>query len=124
MRSVTAALATALILGLAPASRAAEIVAPSSVPISQSVVTLAAGIDAILGSSAGRRYLCLMNIGADLVTLAFDQPAVAGSGWPLEPASASGHQGGSMCWESSVIAGSAVHAISQAGSSIVVLEGR
>jgi hypothetical protein len=124
MRLSRAALTTALMLGLVPAGRAAEIVAPSSVPISQSVVTLAAGIDAILGSSGGRRYLCLMNIGTDLVTLSFDQPAVAGSGWPLEAASADGHQGGSMCWESSVIAGSAVHAISLAGSSIVVLEGR
>lgn len=124
MRSFSAALATALMLGLAPVSRAAEIVAPSSMPLSQSVVTLAAGIDTTLGSSNGRRYLCLMNIGTDLVTLAFDQPAVVGSGWPLEPASADGHQGGSMCWESSVVTNSVVHAISLAGSSIVVLEGR
>ena len=124
MRSVTAGLATALMLGLAPAGYAAEIIAPSSVPIGQTVVTLVAGTDAILGSSTGRRYLCLMNIGTDLVTLAFDRPAVAGSGWALEGAAADGHQGGSMCWQSATVAGSVVHAISAAGSTVAVLEGR
>src|SRR5688572_16355520 len=112
MRSFTAALATALMLGLVPASRAAEIISPSSVPIRQSVVTLAAGVDGILGANTGRRYLCLMNIGTDLVTLAFDGPAIAGAGWALEGAAAAGHQGGSMCWDGATVAGSVVHAIS------------
>ena len=124
MRNSRAALAVAFIVGLVPASRAAEIVSPASVPISQSVVTLAAGGDAILGSSVGRRYLCLMNVGTDLVTLGFDAPAVAGSGWALEGASIDGHQGGSMCWDGTAVAGSAVHAISVSGSTVVVLEGR
>jgi hypothetical protein len=123
MRSFTAAMAAALMLAL-PAARAAEIVSPSSVPISQSVVALAAGSDAIVGSSADRHYLCLMNIGTDLVTLAFDQPAVAGAGWALEGASADGHQGGSMCWDGTTVASSVVHAVSAAGSTIVVLEGQ
>lgn len=124
MRSVTAALATALMLGLTPAGHAAEIIAPSSVSIDQTVVTLAADIDAILGSSTDRRYLCLMNIGTDLVTLAFDRPAVAGSGWALEGAALDGHQGGSMCWDGATVPGSVVHAISAAGSKVAVLEGR
>ena len=124
MRSFTAALTTALLLGLVPAGRAAEIVAPSSVPISQSVVTLDAGVDVILGSGTGRRYLCLMNTGTDLVTLAFDRPAVAGSGWALEGAAENGHQGGSMCWDGATVAAGVVHAISAAGSTVVVLEGR
>jgi hypothetical protein len=124
MRRFTTALATALMLGLAPACRAADIVSPASVPISQSVVTLAAGSDAILGSTVDRRYLCLMNVGTDLVTLGFDAPAVAGSGWALEGASIDGHQGGSMCWDGTAVAGSAVHAISVSGSTVVVLEGR
>lgn len=124
MRSFTAALATVLMVGVGPASHAAEIVAPSSVPISQSVVTLAAGTDAILGSNPGRRYLCLMNIGTDLVTLAFDQAAVAGIGWALEGAAADGHQGGSMCWDGTTVAGNVVHGVSAAGSTVVVLEGR
>jgi hypothetical protein len=124
MRSVIAALATVLVLGLAPASHAAEIVTPFSVPISQTVVALAANTDALLASNTGRRYLCLMNIGTDLVTLAFDQAAVAGSGWALEAAAANGHQGGSMCWDGTSVAGSVVHAISAAGSTVAVLEGQ
>ena len=124
MRLSRAALATALMLGLVPASRAAEIIAPSSVPIRQSVVTLAAGVDGILGSNTGRRYLCLMNIGTELVTLAFDQPAVAGAGWALEGAAVDGHQGGSMCWDGATVAASIVHAVSAVGSTVVVLEGR
>jgi hypothetical protein len=124
MRSFTTALATALMLGLAPVSRAADIVSPASMPISQSVVALAAGTDAILGSSVGRRYLCLMNVGTDLVTLGFDSPAVAGSGWAIEGATVVGHQGGSMCWDGTAVAASVVHGISAAGSTVVVLEGR
>jgi hypothetical protein len=124
MRSFNAALATALVLGLVPASRAAEIVTPSPMPITQVVVTLAAGTDAIVGSNKNRRYLCLMNVGTGLVTLAFDQSAVSGAGWALEGASTSGHQGGSMCWDGVIVAGSMVHAISDTGSAIVVLEGR
>ena len=124
MRSVTAALAMALMLGLLPASHAAEIIASSSMPIDQMVVTLAADTDTIIGSSTDRRYLCLMNIGTGLVTLAFDRPAIAGAGWALEGAALDGHQGGSMCWESATVAGSVVHAISAVGSTVAVLEGR
>src|ERR1700726_5136881 len=98
MRIVTAAPTLALMLMTAGTARAAEIVAPSGVPIAQSVVAAPAGTDTVLGSNTSRRYLCLMNIGTGLVTLAFDQTAVAGSGWALEGATISGHQGGSMCW--------------------------
>ena len=124
MRNFRAALAAAFICGHFPASRAAEVVIPSSMSISQAVLTLAAGTDAIVGSTKNRHYLCLMNIGTGLVTLGFDRAAVAGSGWALESATADGRQGGSMCWESVVVASSTVHAISAAGSTIVVLEGR
>ena len=121
MRNLIAALVSAL--GVATMAQAAEIVAPAPVTMTQSTVTLAAGVDATLGGNPGRRYLCLMNIGTGLVNLGFDRPAVAGLGWAIEGASALGHQGGSMCWESSVVAASAVHAISAAGSTVVVLEG-
>jgi hypothetical protein len=109
---------------MAGAAQPAEIVAPSSLPLAQSVIAIPANTDTVLGSGISRRYLCLMNIGAGLVTLGFDQPAVAGSGWALESATTSGHQGGSMCWDGAAVAGNAVHAISAAGSTIVVLEGR
>ena len=69
MRIVTAATAFALSLAIAATAHAAEIVAPSGVPIAQSVVAAPAGSDTILGSSTSRRYLCLMNIGTGLVTL-------------------------------------------------------
>jgi hypothetical protein len=124
MRSFSAALAFALVLGTNPVARAADIVAPSSLPITQTVVTLAAGVDAILGTATSRRYLCLMNIGTGLVNLGFDAPAAASAGWALEGASDAGHQGGAMCWENSIVAAGVVHAISAAGSTVVVLEGR
>jgi hypothetical protein len=124
MRVHVVVTAAALLLGVAPPSQSAEVVAPSSVPVIQSVVTLPAGVDTILGSALNRRYLCLMNIGAGLVTLGFDQAAVAGTGWAMEGASGAGHQGGAMCWESAIVAASAVHGISAAGSTVVVLEGR
>ena len=124
MHRFQAVLATAVTLGLATAGHSAEIITPSSVPIDQMVVTLAGGTDAIIGSNKGRRYLCLMNIGTDLVSLAFDRPALAGAGWALEGATLNGHQGGSMCWEGATVAGSVVHAISAAGSTVAVLEGR
>ena len=124
MRIMTAARALALTLALASDAPAAEIVAPTSLPLAQSVVAIPANTDTLLGSSLSRRYLCLMNIGTGLVTLGFDQPAIAGSGWALEGAATSGHQGGSMCWDGAIVAAGVVHAISAAGSTIVVLEGR
>jgi len=124
MRIITAARAFAMTLALTGAVQAAEIVAPTSLPLAQSVITVPANTDTVLGSSTSRRYLCLMNIGAGLVTLGFDQAAVAGSGWALEGATTSGHQGGSMCWDGAIVAANSVHAISAAGSTLVVLEGR
>jgi hypothetical protein len=114
----------ALTLALAPMAHGAEIGAPSNVPVKQTVVTLAASTDTTLGSSTSRRYLCLMNIGTGLLSLGFDQAAVAGSGWALEGVSVAGHQGGALCWESAIVAGSVVHAISAAGTTVVVMEGR
>ena len=124
MRNLPRALVVLALLALAPIANGAEIVAPSSVPIKQTVVTLAANTDTTLGSSTSRRYLCLMNIGTGLLSLGFDQAAVAASGWALEGVSVAGHQGGAMCWESAIVAGSVVHGISAAGTTVVVLEGR
>lgn len=126
MRNFLTALAAvlafwALAFGLRPAG-AAEIVAPSAAATPQKIVTLAAGTDTVLGSAGGRRYLCVMNIGTGLVTLGFDQAAVAGSGWALAPATAAGQQGGAMCWEASLVTVSVVHAISAAGSTVALLE--
>ena len=124
MRKPTAWLAVALAVGCVPAARAAEIVAPSPMTTTQAVITLAAGVDAGLGSKSDRRYLCVMNVGTGLVNLGFDQAAIPGAGWALDGAAAEGHQGGSMCWEASAVTTSNVHAISADGSVVVVLEGR
>ena len=124
MHKLRSGLAVLAMLAAAPMAEAAEIVAPSSVPIKQTVVTLAAGTDATLGSSTSRRYLCLMNIGTGLLSLGFDAVAVAGQGWALDAGAAQGRQGGAMCWESAIVAGSVVHGISAAGTTVIVLEGR
>lgn len=96
---------------------------PANRTLTQTVTTLNAAQDATLGTAAGRTYLCLMNIGTGRISLGFDQAAVDGSGWALAAATAAGNQGGSQCWESGVVASNAVHAISAAGSTVVVLEG-
>jgi hypothetical protein len=124
MRKSGVRLAMPLIFGLATAAHAAEIIEPSNLPITQTVVTLLAGVDTVLGSNRSRRYLCLMNTGTGLANLGFDQTAVPGLGWALEGTTATGHQGGSMCWENAVVAGSSVHAISDSGTTVIVLEGR
>ena len=77
MRNLPPGLAVLALLALAPFADGAEIVAPSNVPIKQTVVALAANTDTTLGSSTSRRYLCLMNIGAGLLSLGFDQAALA-----------------------------------------------
>ena len=124
MRNLAAALAFALASGMIPGARAAETVTSSTLPVTQTVLPLAPGSDAILGSNKNRRYLCVMNIGTGLVTLAFDQAAVAGSGWALDGAATTGRQGGAMCWEASVVVNGDVHAISAAGSTVAVIEAR
>ena len=124
MRYSLAGTAVALFLATVPIGQAAEVVAPSSVPVTQTVVALSAGVNTVIGAGTSRRYLCLMNIGTGLVTLGFDQPAVAGAGWALAAAGSAGQQGGSMCWEHSTVASSGIHAISAAGSTLVMLEGR
>src|SRR5258707_5834946 len=117
----TAAPAWRLGGGAAATAPRAEMSAPPGGRIVQGGPATPAATDTILGSSPSRRYLCLMNIGTGLVTLGFDQPAVASSGWALEGAATAGHQGGSMCWESAIVAASVVHAVSAAGSTIAVL---
>lgn len=124
MGKFPAGLATALMLGLASTAHSAEIVAPAPASIAQTILTLAAATDTTIASAGSRRYLCVMNIGTGLVTLGFDQAAVAGSGWALTAAGQVGDQGGSMCWESATVSASAVHAISTAGSTVAVLEAK
>jgi hypothetical protein len=92
--------------------------------VKQSVVTLTAATDTqLVAANPMRKYLALVNIGTGLASLAFDVAAVAGQGWPLSAASTAGDQGGAIFFEASAVTKQAVHAISTAGTVIVVLEG-
>jgi hypothetical protein len=111
-------------VSLAPSARADDIIAPTGVKIVPTVVTLSAATDAVLGANPnGRKYLCLMNIGANPLTLNFDAAAVAGQGWALDPGAAQGRQGGWICFEASIVPRNVVHAISTLGTTVAVLEG-
>lgn len=97
----------------------------SPVTIVQSETVLAPATDATIvpaSTATPRKYLCLQNIGANPVNLAFDTAATAGQGLTLDPA-ASGSQGGSVCWESGTVPSNAIHGISTAGSTVVTLVG-
>lgn len=97
---------------------------PAGMSINQTVVSLSANSDTTLvAANHNRKYLAICNIGTGLVSLAFDQAATAGSGWPLAAAMGAGQQGGEMVWEASAITQQAVHGISTLGSTVVVLEG-
>ena len=97
---------------------------PRGMSVKQTVVTLTAATDTTLAAANPlRKYLAVCNINTGLVSLAFDKAAVAGQGWPLSGASSAGDQGGAMIWESSAVTTQALHGISTAGSTVVVLEG-
>lgn len=97
---------------------------PIGFRIKQTVVALAAATDTVLVASHDtRKYLAIINIGTNPASLNFDAVAVAGQGWPVNAASVAGQQGGAITWESSGVHKGAVHGISTAGTTIVVLEG-
>lgn len=94
-----------------------------AVSITQTVVTLTANTDGVLiAANPSRRSLAVLNIDVGDATLQFNGAAVAGSGWCLPAASGAGGMGGGYDW-GSVPPTNAVHAISAAGTRIVVWEG-
>lgn len=96
----------------------------NSVVLKQTVVTLTATVDnTIVAANPLRKYLAIINIGTGLATLAFDAAATAGSGWPLSEAASAGEQGGAIIFEASAMPLNAIHAISTAGTTLVVIEG-
>jgi len=97
---------------------------PVGMAVRQTVVTLTAATDTtVVAANPSRKYLAICNIGTGLASLAFDQAAVAGQGWPLSAAGSAGDQGGAIFFEASMLTRQAIHAISTAGSTVVVLEG-
>lgn len=96
----------------------------NGVTINQTVVSLTAATDTTLvAANPLRKYLAIVNIGTGLVSLAWNTAAVAGQGWPLTAAGVAGDQGGALIFEASAMPFGAVHGISTAGSTVVVLEG-
>lgn len=99
---------------------------PLSVSMTQTTVTLGAGADGLLVADANttpRKHISVMNIGTGQVSLAFGGAATAGQGISLDPASTDGGQGGGYSWEMMTIPSNAIHAISTAGSRVVVTVG-
>jgi hypothetical protein len=91
----------------------------SYLPLTQRVVTLAAGTSTQLAAKVTfRGYLAIQNIGGNDATVNFDAPAVSGQGWLL----AAG--GGGMTWANGEgVPTNQLTAISTSGTTIVVIEG-
>ena len=94
--------------------------------IVQTSVTLAAATPSgqIVASSNARVSLTIQNTGTGSASIGFGAAATAGAGLSLDPASAAGGQGGSRVWDGSDrIPSDAIHAISTAGTTLVIIEG-
>ena len=95
----------------------------NKITITQTVVSVGTTDTVLVAANPSRKYLALCVIGTTGVSLAFNQVATLNSGWPLAPASALGTQGGQFVWESTGITTDAIHAISSAATTVVVMEG-
>ncbi len=94
--------------------------------IVQTPITLAAATPsgAIVAANNARVSLTIQNTGTGSASINFGSAATAGSGLSLDPASAAGGQGGSRVWDGSDrIPSDAIHAISTAGTTLVIIEG-
>lgn len=105
---------------------AMPVVQRNGLTLTQTTVTLTAATDTtVVAANASRKYLALAvtNTG-DVNGMTFDgTAAVAGTGWPLGGASVAGKRGDGFVWEGDGVPTNAIHAISTAGTTIVVLEG-
>lgn len=97
--------------------------APAGLKMTQTVVTLSAGVDTALNNTGGQ-YLTIQNIGTSRATLNFGAAAVADNGLALSAAATAGDQGGVITFETCCIPGNALRAISTVGTTLVVLEGK
>lgn len=122
-----------VVLGIADANDVFQPLSPTNplptgnssaqVTLTQTVVALSAGVDAVLvAANASRKYLKVQNIGTDTATLNFGAAATALSGLALSFAGFAGGAGGEFLMDS-FVSGQAVHGISVNGTSVVVIEG-
>ena len=95
-----------------------------NISLTQTVVTLTAGVSAqLVAAKSNRRYLGIVNIGTAAASLGVGAAAVLNQGWPLVAADSLGAQGGALLWESNAVPTQAFYAIASAATTIVVLEG-
>ena len=95
----------------------------SQVQLTQTVVTLSAGITTfILGSNNQRNYLLIQNVGQNDLQIGFNNSLTAGNGTTLSPGGL-GAQGGSILFDQTYIPQNTIYAVSAIGSTIVILEG-
>lgn len=103
-----------------------SLVAQPNVTWTQSTVDLPAGVSTpLVGSSLGRRALRWQVTGANPMTVVPGAgPAVAGVGFSYNPGQDVGYQGGSDAFGPNEVSTQAFTAVSQAGTTAVVWEGR
>ncbi len=89
----------------------------NAVTMTQTSVVVTASSTALLPINTNRRYLAVMNTGSGDAYLGIGGAAVAGQGWLLSA------NGGGMVWEGTGVLSNAITAISNAGTTIVVIEG-
>lgn len=115
---------TKRLLDLGDGTHAESFVSRPAAALTQTVVSLAANASTqIVAANAVRRYLAIVNIGIGNCNLGFAGSATVDSGFPLDAASAAGRQGGGVVWDGAGVPSGAVHGLSFAGTSVVVLEG-
>jgi hypothetical protein len=110
--------------GIVVRFEAVTIQLPQDVNVTQSTVNVPPGAQdvQILPENLNRQYLAIINTGISRANLNFGVAAVVDVGVPLDAAAVQGDPGGSFIMENRVST-QAIHAISQAGTTLVVLEG-
>lgn len=87
-------------------------------------LTAATPSGAIVPASNARVSLTIQVTGTGAASIGFGSPAAAGTGLSLDAASGAGGQGGARVWDGTDrIPSDAIHAISTAGSTLVIVEG-
>ncbi|GJD41320.1 hypothetical protein [Methylobacterium bullatum] len=91
------------------------------VHLAQEETDLAAGQSGIV-ATAGDRILAIINIGAGNANLSFGEIAVVDAGYPCDAAPQVGRQGGGLTFDEPMVLGVDIHAVSAAGTTILVLK--
>lgn len=96
---------------------------PGTIQVSMQVIDVSSSAVQVLAASIERRYLAFMNVGTVRITLGNSNAVAAGAGYPLEPATAIGAQGGGLFFEASAVPENAFWAISGGAAKLLVVTG-